>query len=131
MKPSPSAASRPAFGPPNCDSDPSQAGVDLRGGVEHCQIDSGLVAADVHGMSRGARPAVVVLLVARRGVLWWRETHRTVPVPPPTAAPPAAPPPAPPPPPPARAIRNPVPAAAAPGGLPSLDQSDGYVKKSL
>ena len=43
-----------------------------------------------------------------------------------------APPPAPPPPPPPEpAIRHPVPAAAAPGGLPPLDQSDGYVKKAL
>src|SRR6185369_13858109 len=34
-------------------------------------------------------------------------------------------------PPPAPAIQNPVPAAGAPAGLPSLDQSDGYMKKAL
>jgi len=74
---------------------------------------------------------VVVLLVAAGGVFWWRQSHRPAPVPPATAPPPVAPPPAPPPPPPAPAIRNPVPAAAAPGGLPSLDNSDGYVKTAL
>jgi Protein of unknown function (DUF3014) len=83
-------------------------------------------------MSRGAVMAVVVLLVAAGGFFWWRQTQRPAPVPPATAPPPVAPPPAPPPPPPPEpAIRNPVPAAAAPGGLPSLDQSDGYVKKAL
>jgi hypothetical protein len=95
-------------------------------------IDGGSSAAHVHGMSRGAVVGVVVLLVAAGGVFWWRQTHRPAPVPPTAATvpPPVAPPPAPPPPPPP-AIRNPVPAAAAPGGLPSLDQSDGYVKKAL
>lgn len=83
-------------------------------------------------MSRGAVMAVVVLLIAAGGVFWWRQAHRPAPVPPAAAPPPAAPPPAPPPPsPPAPAIRNPVPAVAAPGGLPSLDNSDGYVKKAL
>jgi hypothetical protein len=82
-------------------------------------------------MSRGALMAVMVLVVAAGGVFWWRQTHRPAPVPPATAPPPVAPPPAPPPPPPEPAIRNPLPASAAPGGLPSLDQSDGYVKKAL
>jgi Protein of unknown function (DUF3014) len=83
-------------------------------------------------MSRGAVIAVVVLLAAAGGFLGWRQAHRPAPAPPAAAPPPVAPPPAPPPPPPpAPAIRNPVPAAAAPGGLPSLDQSDGYVKKAL
>ena len=82
-------------------------------------------------MSRAALVWIVVLLVAAGGVFWWRQAHRPAPVPPATAPPPVAPPPAPPPPPPAPAIRNPVPAATAPGGLPSLDQSDGYVKKAL
>ncbi len=83
-------------------------------------------------MSRGAVVGVVVLLVAAGGVFWWRQAHRPAPVPPTTATapPPVAPPPAPPPPP-APAIRNPLPTTAAPGGLPSLDQSDGYVKKAL
>ena len=83
-------------------------------------------------MSRGAVVGVVVSLVAAGGVFWWRQGHRPAPVPPTTATapPPVAPPPAPPPPP-APVIRNPLPATAAPGGLPSLDQSDGYVKKAL
>ena len=83
-------------------------------------------------MSRGAVIAVVVLLPAAGGFLWWRQSHRPAPVPPTTATapPPVAPPPAPQPPPPP-AIRNPVPATAAPGGLTSLDQSDAYVKKAL
>jgi hypothetical protein len=83
-------------------------------------------------MSRGAVVGVVVLLAAAGGFLGWRQAHRPAPVPPTTAAVPrpVAPPPAPPPPP-APAIRNPVPADAAPGGLPSLDHSDGYVKKAL
>jgi hypothetical protein len=81
-------------------------------------------------MSRGALMGLVVLLVAAGGFLWWRQTHRPAPVPPATAPPPVAPPPAPPPPP-APAIRHPVPTAAAPGGLPSLDHSDAYVKKAL
>ncbi len=80
-------------------------------------------------MSRGAVLAVVVLLVAAGGVFWW-QAHRASPVVPATAPPPVAPPQAPPPPP-APAIQNPVPAAAAPGGLPSLDQSDAHVKKAL
>ncbi len=71
-----------------------------------------------------------MLLVAAGGVFWWRQVHLPAPVPPAAAPPPVAPPPAPPPPP-APAIRNPVPAAAAPGGLPALDDSDGYVKKAL
>ena len=84
-------------------------------------------------MSRGAVMGVVVLLVAAGGVFWWRQAHRPAPVPPaaPRRLPPWLRPPR-------RhrhrrepAIRNPVPAAAAPGGLPSLDQSDGYVKKAL
>jgi len=59
---------------------------------------------------------MVVLLIAAGGILWWRQKHRPVPVvPPATAPPPVAPPPAPPPPP-EPAIRNPIPAAAAPGG---------------
>ncbi len=82
-------------------------------------------------MSRGALMAMVVLLIAAGGFLWWRQAHRPAPVPPPTTAPPPVAPPPAPPPPPEPAIRNPVPAAAAPGGLPSLDQSDGYVKKAL
>jgi hypothetical protein len=81
-------------------------------------------------MSRGALMAMVVLLVAAGGGLWWRQTHRPAPVPPATAPLPVAAPPAPPPPPPP-AIRNPVPAAAAVGGMPALDNSDGYVKKAL
>jgi hypothetical protein len=83
-------------------------------------------------MSRGAVMAIVVLLVAAGGVLWWRQTHRPAPVPPATAPLPVAAPPAPPPPPPpAPAIRNPLPASPASGGMPSLDGSDGYVKKAL
>ena len=82
-------------------------------------------------MSRGAVMVVVVLLVVAGGALWWRQAHRPAPVPPATASKSVAPPPTPPPPPPAPAIRNPVPATAAPGGLPSLDHSDGYAKKAL
>ena len=82
-------------------------------------------------MSRGALMGVVVLVVAAGAVFWWRQGQRPAPVPPAPAPRPVAPPPAPPPPPPEPAIRNPVPAATAPGGLPSLDQSDGYVKKAL
>jgi hypothetical protein len=82
-------------------------------------------------MSRGGVIGFVVLLVAAGGIFWWRQSHRPAPVPPAPAPPPLAPPSAPaPPPPPAPAIRNPVP-ASAPGGLPSLDNSDGYVKKAL
>jgi hypothetical protein len=81
-------------------------------------------------MSRGAVMAVVVLLVAAGAVFWW-QVHRPSPVVPATAPAPVTTPPAPPPPPaPTPAIQNPVPVAAA-GGLPSLDQSDGYVKKAL
>ena len=99
---------------------------------ESCPIDGGSPAAHVHGMSRGAVMGVVVVLVAAGGAFWWGQTHRPAPVPPATPPPPVAPPPAPPPPPPpAPAIRNPIAAAAASGGLPSLDQSDGYVKKAL
>jgi len=82
-------------------------------------------------MSRGAVMAMVVLLVAAGGVFWWRQAHHPPPVPPAAAPLPVPPPPSPPPPPPVPAIRNPIPAAAAPGGLPSLDDSDGYVKKAL
>ena len=81
-------------------------------------------------MSRGRVMGLLVLLVAAGGAFWWGRTQRPAPVPPATAPLPVAPPPAPPPPP-EPAIRNPLPAAAAPGGLPSLDQSDGYVKKAL
>jgi len=81
-------------------------------------------------MSRGALMGMMVLLVAAGGFLWWRQAHRPAPAAPAPSPPPVAPPPAPPPPP-APAIRNPVPAAAAPGTLPSLDHSDAYVKKAL
>ena len=81
-------------------------------------------------MSRGVVIAVVVVLVAAGAGFWWQKTHR--PAPPATAPAPVAPAPAPPPPPPpAPAIRHPLPAAAAPGGLPSLDRSDEYLKKAL
>src|SRR5436190_2546793 len=82
-------------------------------------------------MSRGALMALVVLVVAGAGLLGRRQAHRPAPVSPATAPPPVAPPPAPPPPPPAPAIRNPIPAGSAPGGLPSLDHSDAYVKDAL
>ena len=82
-------------------------------------------------MSRGGIVAVVVVLVAAAGFLGWRQSHRPAPAPAAKAPPPAAPPPAPSPPPePEPAIRNPVPVAGT-GKLPSLDDSDGYVKKAL
>jgi hypothetical protein len=69
------------------------------------------------------------LLVAAGGV-FWQQVHRPSPVAPapPAVAPPVAPPPPPPPPP---AIQNPVPAGTAQNALPSLDQSDGHVRKAL
>jgi hypothetical protein len=78
-------------------------------------------------MNRGAVIASVVLLVAAAGLFGWRQAHRPPPVAPAPAPPSVAPPPAPPPP----AIRNPVPAGSAPGGLPSLDHSDAYVKNAV
>ena len=82
-------------------------------------------------MSRGAVIAVVVVLVAGGAGFWWQKTHRPAPVPAATAPPPVAPAPPAPAPPRAPAIRHPVPVAAAPGGLPSLDRSDDYLKKGL
>ena len=84
-------------------------------------------------MSRSGIVAVLVVLVAAAGFFGWRQGHRPAPAPAAKAPPPAAPPPAPsqsPPPEPEPAIRNPVPAAGS-GTLPSLDDSDGYVKKAL
>jgi hypothetical protein len=75
---------------------------------------------------------VVVVLIAAAGYFGWRQRNRPAPEPPAKAPAPVAPPPAPSPPPePEPAIRNPVPAAAGSDKLPSLDDSDGYVKKAL
>ena len=76
----------------------------------------------------------VVVAVGLGGYLVWQHQHAAVaPAPAPVAAPaprPPAPPPAPPPPPPDEpAIRHPV--ASSHGSLPSLDDSDGYIKNAL
>jgi hypothetical protein len=74
----------------------------------------------------------VVVLVAAAGYFGWRQRNRPAPAPPAKAPPPVAPPPKPSPPPePEPAIRNPVPAGAASAKLPSLEDSDAYVKKAL
>lgn len=82
-------------------------------------------------MNRGAVVAIVVLFAGAAAIIGWRESrHRAgapvaaAPAPAPPPAPAAAPPPAPP------AIRHPVPAGER-RELPSLDDSDGYIKKEL
>jgi hypothetical protein len=83
-------------------------------------------------MSRPVGIALVLLLVAAGGLFWWKHQQGQ----PAPAAPPApvvAPPaPAPAPPPPAApAIRHPVPSAHGEGALPSLDESDHYIRNAL
>jgi hypothetical protein len=83
-------------------------------------------------MGRPAWIALVLLLIAGGALFWWKH-QRVQPAP---AAPPAPvvappPPPAAPPPPPAEpAIRHPVPIAHE-GALPSLDESDHYIRNAL
>jgi Protein of unknown function (DUF3014) len=82
-------------------------------------------------MGRPAGIAVVLLLIAGGALWWWKHQH----VQPAPAAPHApvavAPPPAPPPAPAAPAIRHPIPAEHSPGELPSLDESDHYIRNAL
>jgi len=74
----------------------------------------------------------VVIVAALGGGFWWWRTHQPAPPPPPVAAP-APPPAAPPaPPPPVDAgIQHPLDQAAPSKALPSLDESDDYVKGVL
>src|SRR3954447_4931583 len=74
--------------------------------------------------------AVLILAAAVGGFVWWKK-QQALPPPPSPVAPPL-PPPAPPPPPtppPPPGIQNPI--AASPRGLPSLDESDGFLKNAL
>ena len=87
-------------------------------------------------MTPTSRIVIIVAVVAAVGLggyLVWQHQHPPVaPAPPPVAAPAPKPPAPPPPPPPAPEeppIRHPV--APGHGSLPSLDESDGYIKKAL
>ncbi len=84
-------------------------------------------------MTQGSRIAIIALVViGGGGVFWW--SRRQPPPSPPVTAPVIVfptPPPAPPAPPAPPPIQHPIEKTTAPGGLPTLDEADDYIKNAL